>query len=104
MMAALKKVGAVGLGAVSVAQLARLGLPTVVAFFALALLVLAVICWILTSEERCERVSRMLLAVRGNSSALTATPNPPEPAERTAALSRTAAQPAKPRTASAKRP
>jgi hypothetical protein len=80
-MAALRQVGKVVVGMVPVVQLARLGLPALVALFALAVLVLAVICWILSSGERCERVYRMLLAARGNSSALTTeTATPPMPA------------------------
>lgn len=58
-------------GVVPVAQLARLGPVAFIALVAFAVMVVAVICWILLSHDRCERLSRILLALRGNSAALT---------------------------------
>jgi hypothetical protein len=70
-MGTLRRAGKVVVGVVPVAQLARLGLPAFIALVAFAVMVLAVICWIIRSHDRCERVSRILLALRGNSAALT---------------------------------
>jgi hypothetical protein len=70
-MGTLTRAGKVVVGIVPAAQLARLGPPALISFFAFAVLVLVVICWIIRSQDRCERVSRILLALRGNSAALT---------------------------------
>jgi len=58
--------------AVPMAELARLGLPTLAAALGLAVMVLIVVCWVLASDARCERMSKILRAWRG-----TAT-HPPE--------------------------
>ena len=63
---ALKDAGKIAAGAVPAALLARLGLPALGGVLFLAVLVLAVACWVIGSGDRAERVSRMLLAWRGN--------------------------------------
>jgi choline-glycine betaine transporter len=69
----LKKVGAVAVTVVPVSLLAGLGLPAFVATVVLAaVLVVAVLvvavtglaCWIISDDQRSERVVRLLIAVR----------------------------------------
>ncbi len=55
-----------------VAVLVRLGMPALAALVFLAVLMLGVICWIISSPDRSERVARMLLARRGNARCLEA--------------------------------
>jgi hypothetical protein len=57
-----------------VALLVRLGMPALAALVFLAVLVLAVICWIIASGERCDRVNRIMLARRGDASCLAPPP------------------------------
>jgi len=49
-------------------QFSRIGTPTLAAVVVLAVLGLGVICWIINSPDRCDRVNRMLLARRGDTS------------------------------------
>jgi hypothetical protein len=63
-MAALKLAGKAAAGAVPLAQLARLGLPALAGLLAFAALVLATVCWILSSDARSDRVTRVLQACR----------------------------------------
>jgi hypothetical protein len=51
-------------------QLSRIGAPTLATVVVLAVLGLGVICWIINSPDRCDRVNRMLLARRGEASCL----------------------------------
>jgi hypothetical protein len=51
-------------------QLSRIGTPTMAAVVVLAVLGLGVICWIINSPDRSDRVNRMLLARRGDSNCL----------------------------------
>jgi hypothetical protein len=48
------------------AVLARLGMPALAALVFLAVLVLGVICWVISSPHCSERVARLMLARRGN--------------------------------------
>jgi hypothetical protein len=65
-MAVLRHTGKVAGGAVSAVLVARSGLPGLVALVFLAILVIGVACWILLSDARADRVSRVLLAWRGD--------------------------------------
>ena len=51
-------------------QLSRIGTPTLATVVVLAVLGLGVICWIINSPDRCDRVSRILLARHGDASCL----------------------------------
>jgi hypothetical protein len=53
--------------------LARLGLPAIGALVFLTVLAAGVACWVLGSDDRAARVSRVLLAWRGNPSCLGST-------------------------------
>jgi len=57
------------------AFLGRLGMPALAALVFLAVLALAVICWIIASGERCDRVNRMMLARRGDARCLASPPS-----------------------------
>jgi hypothetical protein len=52
-------------GALPAALLAGLGLPALGALVFLVVAVLAVICWVIASRERTDRVSQLMLARRG---------------------------------------
>ncbi|MGP0022966.1 MAG: hypothetical protein ACLPKE_06315 [Streptosporangiaceae bacterium] len=77
MMVVLRQAGKLAAEAVPVAQLARLGLPALIAVAVLAVLVLAAICWIIDSDERCSRVARVLGAWRGAPASAAPTPEAP---------------------------
>jgi hypothetical protein len=62
----LKRAGQVTAGALPAAVLAGLGLPALGALVFLAVLMLGVICWIINSEDRSARVTRMILARHGH--------------------------------------
>ena len=64
-------------GMLPVALLVRLGTPALAALVFLAVLVLAVICWIIASSERCDRVNRLMLARRGDARCLAPPPSRP---------------------------
>jgi hypothetical protein len=66
----LKQAGRVTAGLLPAALLAKLGMPARAALIFLAVLVLGVICWIVSNDDRCERVSRIMLAKRGNARCL----------------------------------
>ena len=66
MIAALTRAGKVAAGVASAALVAGLGLPALGALLFLAVLVIGAACWVLRSDARTERVSRVLLAWRGN--------------------------------------
>ncbi len=65
-MAVLRGAGKVAAGAVPAALLARLCLPALGVLVFLVVLVLGAACWVIGSGARTERVSRVLLAWRGN--------------------------------------
>jgi len=62
-MAVLRAAVKAAAAAVPAAQLTRLGLPALAGVIGLTVLVLAVICWLLASDARCERVPKMLGAL-----------------------------------------
>ena len=66
----LKHAGKVVGGMLPAAVLVRIGMPALAAAVFLAVLVLGVICWIISSPERSDRVNRMLLARRGDARCL----------------------------------
>jgi hypothetical protein len=57
-------------GMLPAALLARLGLPTLAGVVFLTVLVLGVICWVISSDDRTGRVNRMMLAKRGDARCL----------------------------------
>jgi hypothetical protein len=82
-MSVLRGVGKVIAGAVPAALVARLGLPALGALVFLVVLAVWAACWVFCSDVRTERVSRVLLAWRGNASCLPPVgPATPEPAPR----------------------
>ena len=67
------------------ALLLRLGIPALGALVFLAVLVLGVICWIIGSADRSDRVTRMMLARRGDATCLklsTSVPSSPASLQR----------------------
>jgi hypothetical protein len=61
----LRRAGRAAAGALPAALLAGFGLPALGALVFLVVAVLAVICWVIASGERTDRVSQMMLARRG---------------------------------------
>jgi hypothetical protein len=60
--------------------LARLGLPALAALVFLVVLALAAGCWIISNDGRSDRLTRMILARRGDARCLkvgTSSPRPP---------------------------
>jgi len=47
-------------------QLSRIGTPTPATVVVFAVLGFGMICWIINSPDRCDRINRMLLARRGD--------------------------------------
>jgi hypothetical protein len=64
----LKHAGRTAAGALPAALLAELGVPALGALLFLVIMVLAVICWVIASGDRTDRVSQMMLARRGQAS------------------------------------
>jgi hypothetical protein len=62
-------------GLLPAALLARLGVPALAALVFLAVLVLGVACWIIDSGDRSDRVTRMILARRGDARCLAPGPS-----------------------------
>jgi hypothetical protein len=78
----LKYAGRIAAGALPAALLAKFGMPALGALVFLAIVVLAVICWVIASGDRTDRVSRIMLAGRGEASCLapgTGAPSVPVP-------------------------
>lgn len=73
-MTVLHVTGRLAAAALPAAQLARLGLPALFATCGLAVLVLAMVCWMLGSDARCERAAKVLTAWRGAPTPLAPTP------------------------------
>lgn len=73
MKSIVKCAGQVVAGMLPAALLVRLGVPVAAVFF-FAILVLGVLCWIIDSQERSDRVARMMLARRGNARCLKPSP------------------------------
>ena len=65
MTTALRHAGKVVALMVPVSQLARLGLPALIMLGSLVALVLAISCWIIASNDRSNRMARLMLAARG---------------------------------------
>ena len=69
---------------VPMSQLARLGLPAFVALLALvALLIIGIfwyVCWVTSSEDRSDRLARLLTAARGGAEAQAPAPAASDPA------------------------
>lgn len=63
-----------GAGVLSAAMLARVGVPALVMLTGFAVFALVLICWILSSADRSERVARIMRAWRGNSRCLAMAP------------------------------
>ena len=68
--AALRRADKVVAGAVPAVVLARLGLPALGTLIFLAVLAAGVTCWLLGSDARADRVSRVLLAWKSDRSGL----------------------------------
>ena len=85
-MTALRRVCKVAAGVAPAALAAGLGPPALGVLLSLAILVVGAACWVLRSDARTERVSRVLLAWRGNASCLPSgsgtAPFPPVPRPR----------------------
>ena len=64
-------------GLLPAALLAGLGMPALAALVFLAVLMLGIICWVIKSADRVDRVSRMILAVHGDASCLAPAPSAP---------------------------
>ena len=81
--AALRWAGKVATRVMPAALMARIGLPAIGALVFLAVLAAGMACWVLGSDDRADRVSRVLLAWRGNPSCLgIAAPTLPVPQPR----------------------
>ena len=65
-MAMLRRAGKVAAGVVPTALVAGLGLPALGTLVFLAVLAAGVTCWVFGSDARTTRVSRVLLAWRGD--------------------------------------
>jgi hypothetical protein len=79
----IRHAGKVAAGALPAVLVAGLGLPALGGLVFLAVLVLGAACWVLGNEDRTARLSRVLLAWRGNARCLppggaapTASPGP----------------------------
>jgi hypothetical protein len=82
----LRRAGQMMAGAIPAALMARLGMPALGAVVFLAVVVLAVTCWVIASGDRTDRVSQMMLARRGQASCpAPGTAAPPIPASSMAA-------------------
>lgn len=77
MRGTLKRAARAAGGTFSLAALTQLSMPALAAMGALAVLVLGVICWIISSDDRSARVSRMMLARRGDAKCLETSASPP---------------------------
>ena len=84
MTAVLRRAGRVAIEVVPAALVVRLGLPALGTLVLLAVLGVWAACWVFRSDARAERVSRVLLAWRGNTDCLTrdGAVSPPAPAAR----------------------
>jgi hypothetical protein len=76
MMAVIRWSGKVAAGAVPAALVAGLGLPALGVLVFVAVLAAGVSCWVMHSDARTNRASRVLLAWRGNAGCLPSAPAP----------------------------
>ena len=67
-------------GMLPAAVLARLGMPALGAAIFLAVLALAVACWVISNGDRSDRVTRMIYARHGDARCLPPGPAPSSPA------------------------
>ena len=74
---AVKPIARAAAGMLPAAALAGLGLPTLGALVFLAVVALAVTCWIISSPDRADRLNRLLLATRGDARCLKPAPHLP---------------------------
>jgi hypothetical protein len=72
---AVKPIARAAAGMLPAAALAGLGLPALGAMVFLAVLALAVTCWIISSPDRADRLNRLLLATRGDARCLKPAPH-----------------------------
>jgi hypothetical protein len=86
----MKRAGRTAAGVLPAALLVQLGLPALAGVIFLAILMMGVICWVIGSDARTDRVTRMMLARRGDARCLK-----PEPARLLAG--RTSVGPVSPR-------
>ena len=82
----LRQAFKVAAGMAPAALVAGLGLPALGALVFLTALVLGAACWVISSADRTDRVSQILLAQRGNASRpaldTNSPPSPPAPRPR----------------------
>jgi hypothetical protein len=64
-MTTLRHTGKAVAAMVALSQLVRLGLPALIVLGSLAILVLAISCWIIASDDRSSRMAWLMLAARG---------------------------------------
>jgi hypothetical protein len=69
-------------GIIPAAILLRLGMPTLAALVFLAVLMVGVTCWIISSDDRTGRVNRMMLARHGNARCLETSASSPTSRQR----------------------
>jgi hypothetical protein len=69
-MSALRRAARVVAGVLPAAVLARLGMPVLAAVVFLAVLALGAACWVIASDDRSDRVTRMIYARRGDARSL----------------------------------
>jgi hypothetical protein len=77
---ALKHTGRALAGILPAAALARLGMPALAAAICLAVLILGVACWVISSGDRSDRVTRMIYARHGDARCLPPAITSPVPA------------------------
>jgi hypothetical protein len=65
-MSALRRAGRVAVGLLPTAVLARLGMPALATVVFLAVLALGAACWVIASDDRSDRVTRMIYARNGD--------------------------------------
>lgn len=68
---AIRRGGQATAGILPAVALVRLGIPALVAVVFLAVLVAGVICWVVSSADRTDRLNRIMLARQGNARCLT---------------------------------
>jgi hypothetical protein len=77
MKSAAKHAGRLMAAMVPAAVVLRLGVPALAAAVFLAVLVLGVACWVISSDDRSDRVTRIIYARHGDAKCLIATPPSP---------------------------
>jgi hypothetical protein len=77
MKTALKHSGRTAAGIPAAALIVRLGMSAIVVVASLTVFAVIVICWIISSDERSDRVNRMMLARRGDARCLKGGPGGP---------------------------